>query len=72
MSGMEDLGFTVVYTPIEDGWCMAQVLELPEAVSQGETLEEARENIREAVGLLLEVRREEAEKEFGGRDDVVL
>ena len=68
MGAMEDLGFTVVYTPIEDGWYMAQVLELPEAISQGETLEEAREMIRDAVRELLEIRREEAERELGPRE----
>ena len=72
MQAMEDLGFTVACTPIEDGWYMAQVLELSGAMSQGETLEEARENIREAVGPLPGVGRGEAEKGFGGRDDVVL
>ena len=61
---MEELGFTVVYTPIEDGWYKARVLELPEAISQGETLEEAREMIRDAVRELLEIRREEAEREL--------
>lgn len=65
MRAMEELGFTVVYTPIEDGWYMAQVLELPEAISQGETLDEAREMIRDAVRELLELRREEAERELG-------
>ena len=68
MRAMEDLGFTVVYTPIEDGWYMAQVLELPEAISQGETLEETREMIRDAVRELLEIRREEAERQFGPRE----
>ncbi len=68
---MEDLGFTVVYTPIEDGWYMAQVLELPEAISQGSTIEEAREMIRDAVRMLLEVRREDAERETEGKKNVV-
>ncbi len=34
--------FSVVYTPIEDGWIMATVPELPGAVTQGRDLEEAR------------------------------
>ena len=72
MRAMEDLGFTVAYTPIEDGWYMAHVLELPGAISQGETLEEARENVRDAIGLLLEVRRDGAETGFDGHDDTVL
>ena len=41
--------YHVVYTPIEDGWVMATVPELPGAVTQGRDLDEARENIKEAV-----------------------
>ncbi len=33
--------FHVVYTPIEDGWFLASVPELPGAVTQGRTLKEA-------------------------------
>ncbi len=37
---------------------MAWVEELPGANTQGETLEEARKNLKEAVELILEVNRE--------------
>jgi predicted RNase H-like HicB family nuclease len=43
-------------------------LEVPEAITQGETIEEARGNLKDAIQLLLEVRREDAEKELEGRD----
>jgi predicted RNase H-like HicB family nuclease len=55
--------FSVVYTPIEDGWIMAQVPELPGAVTQGRSMAEAREMIQEAVELLLQAYRENAEKD---------
>lgn len=51
---------TVVYQQIEDGWFLAQVPELPGAVSQGQSLEEAREMIKDAVELLLETYRDRA------------
>ena len=54
--------FTVVYTPIEDGWIMATVPELPGAVTQGRNMNEAREMIHEAVELLLQSYRESAAK----------
>ena len=54
--------FSVVYTPIEDGWIMAQVPELPGAVTQGRDMDEAREMIQEAVELLLQSYRENAVK----------
>jgi predicted RNase H-like HicB family nuclease len=54
--------FTVVYTPIEDGWIMAQVPELPGAVTPGRDMGEAREMIQDAVELLLHSYRENAAK----------
>lgn len=54
--------FKVVYTPIEDGWVMAQVPELPGAVTQGKDIEEAREMIQEAVELLLQSYHDNAAK----------
>lgn len=58
--------FTVVYQPIEDGWVMASVPELPGAVTQGRDLDEARRMIREAVELLLESYRENAARDASG------
>jgi predicted RNase H-like HicB family nuclease len=54
--------FNVVYTPIEDGWIMAQVPELPGAVTQGRNIDEARVMIQEAVELLLQSYRDNAAK----------
>lgn len=53
--------YTAVLTPGEDGWVLAQVAEVPEAISQGRTLEEAKANVGEALKLALEWRREEGE-----------
>lgn len=72
MRNMEELGFTVTYTPIEDGWYMAQVVEFLGAVTSGQTLEGARENVRDAVRELLEARREKAGELLEGRADVIL
>ena len=47
------LQLSVVYREIEDGWIMATIPELPAAVSQGRTREEARENVRDALRELL-------------------
>lgn len=45
---------TAVLTPDPEGGFVAQVAELPGAISQGETVEEALVNIREAAELYLE------------------
>jgi predicted RNase H-like HicB family nuclease len=50
--------FTAVYQPAEEGGFVAWIEELPGANTQGETLEEARTNLREAVELVIEVNRE--------------
>jgi len=50
--------FTAVYEPAEEGGYVAFVEEVPGAISQGETLDEARENLKEALELMLEVNRE--------------
>ena len=58
---MQELKFTAVYEKADEGGYIAYVAELPGANTQGETIEEARENLKEAVALLLESYREEAE-----------
>ncbi|HEX6985943.1 MAG TPA: type II toxin-antitoxin system HicB family antitoxin [Planctomycetaceae bacterium] len=58
--------FHVVYQTVEDGRVMATVPELPGAVTQGRTLEEAREMIKEAVELLLQAYRENATRDIPG------
>ena len=57
---------TAVYMQVPEGY-VAFVEELPGANTQGDTLEEARENLREAVALVLEANRELAEKSLAGQ-----
>lgn len=56
---------TAVFMRVPEGF-IAFVQELPGTNTQGETLEEARENLREAVELVLEANRELAEKSLAG------
>ena len=55
--------YEVLYDTIEDGWIMATVPDLPGAVTQGETMEEARRNIREVIELLLASYRHHAKEQ---------
>ena len=48
--------FTAVFIEVPEGY-VAFVEELPGANTQGATLDEARENLREAVELVLEANR---------------
>jgi predicted RNase H-like HicB family nuclease len=52
----------------QDGdWWIGYVEELPGANTQGRTLEEARENLKEAVQLVVEANRELARRESKGK-----
>lgn len=59
--------FTAVFQKVPEGF-IAFVEELPGANTQGETLEEARENLAEAVALVLESNRMLAEESLTGMD----
>jgi predicted RNase H-like HicB family nuclease len=61
------LEFTAVYRKVPEGY-VAFVEELPGANTQGTTLDEARENLREAVELTLEANRALAEEDLVGED----
>jgi predicted RNase H-like HicB family nuclease len=55
-----DMIATAVFEKVaetEGGGYVAYTEELPGAISEGDTLEEARENLRDAVALLLETNR---------------
>ena len=60
---------TAVYMQVPEGY-VAFVEELPGANTQGATLDEARENLQEAVSLVLEANRELAEKSLTGQSVV--
>ena len=50
----EKLRLTIQYeNPDEDGWIVARVVEVPGALSQGRTREEARANVIDALQLML-------------------
>jgi len=52
----EPLRLTIVYEQGEDGWIVASVPEVPGALSQGATREEARSNVVDALRGILELR----------------
>ena len=60
-----DFTFTAVFQKVSEGY-IGYVEELPGANTQGNTLEEARENLNEAVQLVLEANRILAEESING------
>jgi predicted RNase H-like HicB family nuclease len=61
---MPEIRFTAIYEKAEEGGYIGYVAELPGANTQGETIEETPANLKEAVALLLECYREDAEERF--------
>lgn len=50
----ERLHLTIVFDdPDEEGWIVARVVEVPGAISQGRNRDEARENLIDALRLML-------------------
>jgi predicted RNase H-like HicB family nuclease len=59
--------FTAVYQRVPEGY-IGFVEELPGANTQGATLEETKENLREAIALVLEANRTLAEESIQAQD----
>jgi len=51
---MKNIEMTAVFEPCEEGGFIAYVQEIPGINTQGETLEEAKENLADAVNLVFE------------------
>lgn len=62
-----NISLTAVFQKVPEGY-IGYVEELPGANTQGETLEEVRKNLREAVELVLEANRQLAEESINGSD----
>lgn len=59
---------TAVFRKDPEGGYVAFVEELPGANTQGETVAEVRENLREAVALVIEANRQLAESAIAGAE----
>jgi predicted RNase H-like HicB family nuclease len=58
--------FTALIKETDDGWFFGQIEEIPEAMSQGKTIEELIVNLEDALCMVLEIRREETIKRHSG------
>ncbi len=61
------MSFTAIFQKVPEGY-IGFVEELPGANTQGDTIEETRENLNEAVQLVLEANRQLTEEEIAGQD----
>ncbi|PYS99340.1 MAG: HicB family protein [Acidobacteria bacterium] len=65
-----NISFTAVFKKVPEGY-VGYVEELPGANTQGDTLDQTRENLKEAVELVLEANRQLSEESRNGDDDII-
>jgi predicted RNase H-like HicB family nuclease len=53
-NSMSNIETTAVFEPCDEGGYMAYIQEIPGINSQGETLEDAKENLADAINLMFE------------------
>ena len=51
--------YTAIIQKLPSGWYMGQCEQMPGAITQGRTIEETKENLKEAITLLLEDAKED-------------
>jgi predicted RNase H-like HicB family nuclease len=59
--------FNAVFEKCDNYW-IGYVEELPGANTQGETLNETRENLKEAVSMIIQINREITQNQFQGKN----
>ena len=64
---MSNIELTAVFEPCDKGGFIAYIQEIPGINTQGETIEEAKENLAEAINLMFEERRAHQLKHKKGR-----
>ncbi|MDR2683394.1 MAG: type II toxin-antitoxin system HicB family antitoxin [Dysgonamonadaceae bacterium] len=65
-----NMEYTAIIEKGKNGWYVAQCAQIPAALSQGRTIAEAEENLKDAIRMILECEQEETIKAFNGHDFV--
>ncbi|MCL2131890.1 MAG: type II toxin-antitoxin system HicB family antitoxin [Lentimicrobiaceae bacterium] len=58
--------YTAIIEKRPNGWYIAQCEQVPGALTQGQTIEEVKENLKEAIALVLESEKEHCRKRHEG------
>lgn len=67
---LNEVKLTAIYEEAEEGGYIGYIAELPGANTQGDSLDEVRENLIEAMQMILEANREEAETRLSGKSGI--
>jgi len=57
------MNYTAIIKKMDNGHYFAQCEQLPSAMTQGETIEQAKENLKDAISLLLEDEKADFQKQ---------
>jgi len=60
--------YTAIFKKQSDGSYFAQCEQIPGAMTQGKTIEEAKENLKDAISLMLECEKADFRKEHKGEN----
>lgn len=63
----KNIGFTAIIEKSEDGWFVGQLEEFPEVLAQGKSIEEVKENLQDALTLVISNQRESTLRLYEGR-----
>jgi len=58
--------YTMRIEEVENGWYMGQCEQVPGAITQGRTIDEVKENLQEAIALVLESQKAHRPKSYIG------
>lgn len=64
---MKKMNYTAIIEKSEDGYYVGQVQEMPEAIAQGKTIDELKQNLLDALQLVIDYQREQTISQYKGR-----
>ena len=62
-----NITLTAIIEKSDDGWYVGQLEEMPEVLSQAKTVKELISNLKDALNLILEDRKEDMLRSYSGR-----
>jgi predicted RNase H-like HicB family nuclease len=64
---MNKINYTAIIEKSDDGYYVGQVQEIPEVIAQGKTIEELKQNLMDAIQLVIDYHREQTIGNYKGR-----
>jgi predicted RNase H-like HicB family nuclease len=67
---MKKMDLTIIVEKGENGYYVGQIQEYPAALSQGKTIDELKENLKDALKLILDFQKEQLDKDYSKRKTI--